>query len=140
MSFSAKGLNPYVFDFARLNQSCDKQSNALKRSVSGAPNASSLSGDNFHFLNTANRQVWTQKPLRSPHRNFDSNGFIKFAVCLVIIKTFEVIGEMLTGRKFSTIYGFLVTNVYWEAFSLKTLTGTSVLCTTFLAFNLLDSL
>ena len=80
---------------------CDKESNAVKRSVSSTPNAFRLSTDkNVYFFSIANRQVWVLKPLRNQHWYFGSNGSIKTATCLQTIfsKGFEIIGKMLTGR------------------------------------------
>ena len=86
-----------------MNYSCDKQSNAFKRSVNSTPNGFPLSTDDFHFSNIANRQFCALKPLRNPHWYFDSNGLIKFVICLLIIfsKIFEIVGEILTARYFS---------------------------------------
>ena len=80
--------------------SCDKQSNAFERSVGSIPNVFPLSTDDFHFYNIANKQSCALKPLRNPHWYFDSNGSIKFVICLLIIfsKIFEIIGKILTGR------------------------------------------
>ena len=80
--------------------SCDKQSNAFERSVSITPNTFPLSTDDFHFSNIASQQFCTLKPLQNPHWYFDSNGSIKFVICLLIIfsKIFEIIGKILTGR------------------------------------------
>ena len=80
---------------------CDKQSNAVERSVSSTPNAFRLSTDkNVYFFSIANRQFWVLKPLRNQHWYFESNGSIKTATCLQIIfsKGFEIISKMLTGR------------------------------------------
>ena len=88
----------YAFNFAMIN-SCDNQSNACERSVSSTPNAFPLSTNDFHFSNIANKQFCALKPLRNPHWYFDSNGSVKFGICLLIIlpKIFEIIGKILTG-------------------------------------------
>ena len=79
---------------------CDKQSNAFERSVSSTPNAFPLSTYDFHFSDIGNRQFCALKHLQNPHWYFDSNGSIKFAICVLIIfsKIFEIIGKILTGR------------------------------------------
>ena len=81
--------------------SCDKQSNAFDRSVSSTSNAFSLSTDDFHFSNIANKQFYALKPLRNPHWYFDSNGFVKSVIYLLIIfsKIFEIIGKILTSQE-----------------------------------------
>ena len=80
--------------------SCDKQSNAFERSVSSTPNAFPLSTDDYHFSNIVNKQFCALKTLRNPHWYFDSNGSIKFVICLLIIfsKIFQITGKILTGR------------------------------------------
>ena len=80
--------------------SCDKQSNAFERSVSTTPNAFPLSTDDFYFSDFANRQFCAVKPLRNPHWYLDSNGSIKFVICLLITfsKIFEILGQIRTGR------------------------------------------
>ena len=148
-----------------------KQSNAFERSVSSStPNAFPLSTDDFHFSNNLNGQFCILKPLRNPHWCFDSNGSIKFVICLLIIfsKIFEITGKIFTGRKFSLdplkpysktavtspffkiagnltllIVSFKKSQIYAEkilTFSFKILRGISVICVAFLAFNLLISL
>ena len=65
--------------------SCDKQPNAFERSVSSTPNAFPLSTDDFHFSNIANRQLCALRLLRNRHWYFDSNGSVKFVICLQLI-------------------------------------------------------
>ena len=78
--------------------SCDKQSNAFERSVNSTLNAFPLSTDDFHFSDIANRQFCALKPLRNSHWCFDSNGSIKFVICLPIL--FSKIFEIVTATGF----------------------------------------
>ena len=122
------------------------------------------------FLKLSINNFCALQSLRNPHWYFESNGSIKFVICLLIIfsKIFEIIGKILTGRQFSLdplkpflktavispffkiagnlplfIVSFQKSQIYVEkisAFSFKILTGMSVICVAFLAFNLLISL
>ena len=57
VSLKTGKLKPYVFNFA-IKRSWFRQSNALERSVSRAPNTLPLSIDLFHFTNKAKRHCW----------------------------------------------------------------------------------
>ena len=50
------------------------------------------------FFEYCQYTILNTKTTLKPTLEFHSNGFIKFAICLVIMKTFETISEMLTGQ------------------------------------------
>ena len=113
--------------------------------------------DDFHFSNIANKQFYALKPLRNPHWYFDSNGFVKSVIYLLIIfsKIFEIIGKILTSQEpflktaaispFLKIAGnlpliivsFKKSQIYAEEISAFSF---NISLVDFLAFNLLISL
>ena len=97
-SHKAGKLKPYPFNFA-IKRSWFKQSNALERSASRAPNTLPLSIDLFHFYNKAKRHCWVLNPFLKSYWYFENMPSKKLDICLNILlsNTFDKSGSILTG-------------------------------------------
>ena len=90
--------NPYALSFA-VSNSWSRQSNALERSVSKAPNVLPLSTELFHFSKRFTRQCCVLYPFLNPHCFYDRKLSKKLDICSnkILSNIFDNVGKMLTG-------------------------------------------
>ena len=65
-NLKADTLNPYAFNFA-IRRLCERQLNAVGKSVRSSPNDSLMVIADFHFLSIDTRQCWALKPFLNAH-------------------------------------------------------------------------
>ena len=104
MNRNAGKLKSYAFSSA-VSNSWSRQSNAFERSVSKASKTLPLSTDLFHVSNITRRQCWVLYPFRKPRCWFERMLSKKVDIWTNIhfSKTFNNVGRILTGLKFSFI-------------------------------------